>query len=248
MILTTEFRRGLLVLAAISLFSQTLLSQQMATKKNCALASFSRELNAAIKERDAGKVALMVIYPLRVNDERGSYYVKDAGSLQGRFTEIFTPGVEEAITTQKIDSSNCDPAKFMYGSGDVWVALTDQGYAIEAVNLPGKEEITNAVGRVQVTCRTNEYRVIVDVGESGKLRLRAWQKAQSLMQKPDIELHDGKESMEGTGACAYPIWSFNDGGKRLSIEGLGCFGDSKSPPPTATGQFISSTGSTSWCF
>lgn len=248
MIRTNEVRRGLLLLAAIFLLSQTLLSQQPVTKKNCAFASFSRELNTAIKEQDAGKVALMVIYPLRVNDERGSYYVRDAESLQGRFTDIFTPAVEEAIATQKIDSSNCDPGRFMYGPGYVWVALTGRQYAIETVNVPGKDENRNTVGRIRVTCRTDEYRVIIDVGESGKLRLRAWQKAQSLMQKPDIELHDGRESIEGTGSCAYPIWSFNDGGKRLSIEGLGCFGDSKSPPPDATGQFTSSTGATSWCF
>ena len=72
MIRTNEVRRGLLLLAAIFLLSQTLLSQQPVTKKNCAFASFSRELNTAIKEQDAGKVALMVIYPLRVNDERGA--------------------------------------------------------------------------------------------------------------------------------------------------------------------------------
>ena len=248
MIWTTEARRGLLIFGAVFLLSQALFSQQPVTKKDCALTSFSRELNAAIKERDAAKVALMVVYPLRVNDERGSYYIKDAESLQGRFTDIFTPAVEEAIASQKVESSNCGPPRFMYGSGDVWVALTEQGYAIETVNLPGKDDKRNTSGHVRVTCRTAGYRIIVDVGGSGTLRLRAWQKGQSLMQKPDIELHDGKESIEGTGACAYPVWSFNDGGKRLSIEGLGCFGDSQSPPPNATGQFIASTGATSWCF
>lgn len=235
------------MLSAILLLSQPSPSQQVTTGGKCVFASFNEELNAAMKELDGGKTALLVAYPLRVNDPRGTYFIRDAGSLQGHFSEIFPPAIREAIATQEIDSSACKPDRFMYGNGDVWVTLTGQGYAIEAVNVPGGDN-RNTDGRVQFTCRTNGYRIIIDLGTSGTLRFRAWQSGRSLMQKPDTELRDGKQSMEGTGVCAYPIWTFNDSGKRVSVEGLGCFGDSNSPPPMATGQFTATTGETSWCF
>jgi hypothetical protein len=199
---------SLLFLAAVLLVSRISFSQQPTPEKNCPFVSFNSELNAAMKELDAGKTALLVIYPLRVNDPRGTYYIRDARSLQGRFKDIFSAAVREVIATQKIDSSSCNPGRFMYGNGDVWIALTDQGYAIETVNVAGEDENRNAVGRVQVTCKTEGNRIIIDVDVSGTLRFRAWKKGQSLTQKPYTELHDGKQSMEGTGACAYPIWTF----------------------------------------
>ena len=217
-------------------------------EKTCNLALFGRELNAAMKEGDAGKVGLLVSYPLRVNDERGSYYIKDAASLQGRFADIFTSAVRKAITSQQLDPSNCDPTQFMYGDGDVWVTSTEHGYAITAVNVPGGSEHTGAVGRVEFTCRTDSYRVIVDIGLDGELRFRAWNVGHPLVQKPDTELLHGKAGVEGTGSCSYRVWSFNDGDKRLSVEGLGCFSDRNPPPSAATGQFVTATGATAWCF
>jgi hypothetical protein len=248
MLLTAELNRRVLVIAAILLLVTAAFSQQPNGKKTCDLALFSRELDAAMKEGDAGKIGLMVSYPLRVNDERGSYYIKDAASLQGRFADIFTPAVRNAITTQQLDPSNCDPAQFMYGRGDVWVASTDQGYAITAINVPGGKEHTGAVGRLEFACRTDSYRIIVDVGPGGEPRFREWNMGHPLIQKPDTELLHGKAGVEGTGSCSYRVWSFNDGDKRLSVEGLGCFSDRKPPPSTATGQFVAATGATSWCF
>jgi len=247
MVQKTELRCMLLMAIAILLLSPAALAQQPTTEKRCAFVSFNGELNAAMRELDAGKTALLVIYPLRINDPHGTYYIRDAASLQGRFNDIFPPAIRGVIATQKIDASDCKPGRFMYGNGDVWIALTDQGYAIEAVNVPGDDD-RNAIGRVQVTCKTDGYRIIIDIGESETLRFRAWQNGHSLEQKPDTDLRDGKQRTEGTGACAYPIWTFNDAGKRVSVEGLGCFGDSNSPPPRATGQFIAPTGATSWCF
>jgi hypothetical protein len=49
--------------------------------------AFDRELCSALSKQDGGVIALLVNFPLRVNDERGSFYLKDPASLQGRFQE-----------------------------------------------------------------------------------------------------------------------------------------------------------------
>ena len=218
--------------------------QQPQTAKRCNLLLFDRELKNAAEESDAGKVALLVSYPLRVNDSRGSYYIKDARTLQGRFGDIFTPSVRKAISSQKIDNSACNTDRVMYGNGDVWVWLTDQGYAITVVNLPGQQRPAGAA-EIQATCRTGEIRIIVDKAPGGALRYRAWDKGHSLMQKPDTELTDGKETMEGTGVCTHRLWSFGRYEKNISVEEIGCTEDS--PPANAIGRLVTSAGST-WCF
>jgi hypothetical protein len=216
--------------------------------ESCALAVFNRELNVALKEGDVGKVALMVRYPLSVNDARGTYFIEDDVSLRGRFADIFTPAVQNAIATQKLYRADCATFPYWYGHYEVFVTMTDLVYAIEAVNVPG------GIGSVGVhlpalfTCTTDGSRMVVDVGPDGEPRYRAWQPGHPLTQKPDTELLHGKASVEGTGACAYPVWSFNDGDKRLSLEDLQCFPLGETRPLTSTGaQFVSPTGARSWC-
>lgn len=224
------------------------LAQQVGSEKTCAFASFNREFKAAMEQSDAGKAALMVRYPLRVNDARGTYYIKDAASLQGRFADIFTPALREAIAVEQIDASDCNAARFMYGRGDVWVTVTDQGYAIEAINVPGGSTDSTAVGRVEFTCKADANRIIVDLGTDGSPRFREWKAGHPLTQKPDTELLHGTTGIEGTGSCSYRFWRFKAGNETLSLEGLGCSSDSNPPPAAATGQFVASAGTTSWCF
>jgi hypothetical protein len=233
-----------LVLYVLSLACASAHGQQP-TNTRCDFAIFNKELMGAIEGSDAGKVALLVNYPLRINDARGTYYIRDAASLQGRLGEIFTPPVRAAVSTQKLDTSDCHPDRFMYGRGDVWVELTDQGYAITAVNVPDSGGHPPDAARVRVTCRTDKLRIIVDTTRKGIVRYRAWNEAHSLSQEPDAELMDGKETIEGTGACVHHIWWFSQGEKQFSIQGLGC--DENPPPANATGQLVTASGTT-WCF
>ena len=234
-----------IALAVVLALCNKALSQQSTLGPNCKLADFSRDLASAMAAGDAGRLGLLVIYPMRVNDSHGSYWIKDAGSLQGRLDEIFPTAVRKAVTNQQIDSSACDAAKFMYGDGMVWVELTDHGYEIFAVNVPGNDNRMSR-GRVRFTCNAEPYRVIVDLGPSGQLRYRAWKAGHSLMEQPDTQLLGGSETGEGTGGCFYSAWSFGKGESRVSVEGLGCAANH--PPDGTTGQLVLADGKSYWCF
>src|SRR5579872_1764666 len=60
-----------------------------------AFLQFDREFRFALSNRDAGVMAMLVSSSLRVNDDRGPYYLKDAGSLELRFEEVFPAKLRE---------------------------------------------------------------------------------------------------------------------------------------------------------
>jgi hypothetical protein len=213
--------------------------------------TFDREVRSAITNHDAGKIALLVRYPLRIKDSQGSYYIKDAASLQGRFDAIFPDAIRRAIIEQQFENIGCNWAGIMYGNGKVWVNVGDHGYAIVAVNIPAASR-QNKSGRVLFACRADQYRVIVDIGGDEKPRYRVWENMRSIVEHPDLEIAGGKEAIEGTGSCAHTIWTFKNGTRLTTVEELGCFPDSNQPPETATGQLIISPGEKEekwwWCF
>jgi hypothetical protein len=218
--------------------------------------AFDRDLRDALSRQDAGKVALLVNFPLRVNDDRGSYYIKDAQSLQGRFLEIFPLSVRRIILNQKPDAVSCTWWGINYGNGDVWVRPTDKRYGIESVSLPGTGQLfrISKPGNVQFACRSATSRAIVDIGIDGAPRFRAWDTAKALTDKPDKDISKGTAVLEGTGACVHRVWTFTDPATKVDIEELGCMPDSNQPPAGAIGILDVSSPSapdtyvTPWCF
>lgn len=225
------------VAAITLLMGSTVLAQTSGSDRVCALARFDQEFRQSLAQDDAGRLALLVNYPLRVNDGRGSYYIKDPASLQGHLDEIFTPALRLAVASQKTDLSNCSTDQFMYNRGVVWVDATPQGYAIFAINVPTEDTRAEPAPQVKFACRTKSQRAIVDRLENGALRYRSWSQGRSLTQKPDEEISGGKESLEGTGACAHGIWSFQSGDQRVVIEEIGC-GPQSDEPENAIGQLL----------
>jgi hypothetical protein len=69
--------------------------------------AFDRELRSSLSRQDAAVMALLVKYPLRINDDRGSYYLDDVESLQSRFQEIFPRAVRDAVLKQGPDTVSC---------------------------------------------------------------------------------------------------------------------------------------------
>ena len=241
----------LVLLAAIALLlNRAAIAQSRATHQGCSLATFDAELRSAMRSGDAERTALLVNYPLRVNDGRGTYYVKDAASLQGRFKDIFTPAVKTAVTSQQLGPMECNIDRFMYGNGEVWVSSSPHGYAVSSVNVTDSAELEKR-GRMEFSCRSDEYRAIVDNDSTGKLRLRLWGKGRLLFEKPDSELLNGKKNIEGTGACSHQVWTFNSAANDFVVEELGCYPDSNQPPPAAIGQLSKQAASKHdwwWCF
>lgn len=211
---------------------------------------FDNELRDAITTADVARIALLVEYPLRVNDGAGSFYIHDPASLQGHFGEIFTPAVRKAILQQHVDAEDCGEYTMMYGSGNVWVTLYERGYRISSINASTRREQSKAL--VEFACRTDVSRMVVDSQASGSSRLRGWNIGRLLTQKPDIELIGGKKEIEGTGSCTHAVWTFRSGATEFHLsEGRACYPDSNEPPADALGQFSKHTGQNDesrWCY
>ena len=216
-----------------------------------AFTTFDRELRQAAAEGDASKMALLVEYPLRVNGPGGAYYIRDASSLYGHFKQIFTPNILKAVQKQRLSDIDCESDGIDYGDGDLWVDRRETGYAIQVVNIATTINDRAVPGQVEFACRTEKDRVVLDVGQDGKLRYRSWEKPHSLTEAPTTVLSDGARSVEGTGGCTHEEWTFTKDGTEFSISALGCFPDSNQPPPGAVGQLsITSKGKNEWwwCF
>lgn len=252
---------GLFVVA----FSYPTFSQASLLGKNCDLAilgatekkgflAFDQEFRYALSNHDAGAMALLVKPSLRVNDDRGSYYIEDARSLQLRLEEIFTLGVKEAVFKERTETLSCAPTGVRYGDGIVWVEFTGNHYAIEAVNVPEKSRVSKTQERtIEFACNADKHRVIVDTVGEGAPRYRAWTKPHSLAEKPDLEIAAGKREFQGSGVCAYTSWTFNSGGATFQVDGPGgCYEASKQPPASSRGSLeVSVPGKQEvnwWCY
>lgn len=220
-----------------------------ATDTNSFLA-FDRELRAAMSKQDAVAATFLVKHPLRINDDRGSFYLNDAASLQSRFQEVFPPTVRTTILNQPSETLFCNYGGIMYGSGIVWVNLTGKRYAIETINV--RPSAPPATAKIEFICETDKERIVIDTGASGSPRYRTWNKPRALTDKPNLDIPNGDQHFEGTGPCAHSRWRFTSGATKFVAEELGCFGDSNSPPKGAKGRlgvsFNDNPQTSLWCF
>jgi hypothetical protein len=212
--------------------------------------TFDQELRNSLSRQDAGIVALLVRFPLRVNGERSSYYLSDPASLQARFSEIFPSDVKQAVLKQSPEKLFCNAMGVMYGNGVIWVTRVNRRYAISTINLPGRNIRQANEYRVEFACQTDKYRFVIDKTNSGILQYRAWNSPHSLREEPDTKLSNGKKDIEGTGLCAHPVWTFSGSASNVVVEGLGCSEDK--PPEGAVGTLQIGTkddpGISAWCF
>jgi len=217
-----------------------------------AFLQFDREFLYALSNLDAGMMAVLVNPSLRVNDNRGTFYVKDARSLQLRFEEVFPTKLRETVLKERPEELECVSSGLMYGAGNVWVEFTGQRYAITSVNVPGPPYRTDSSSKVEFVCNADKHRVIVDASGDDVLRYRAWSKPRSLLDKPDLEILGGKRGSEGSGSCRYSTWGFTRGGVTYSLEGPGgCFEQGHEPPSDSNGSLTvtipGKPGSNWWC-
>ena len=252
---------GVKLALLLTIFSGQSHAKPTVLGKNCDLAAvggsdaqaflaFDRELRDALSRQDAGKMALLVKYPLRINDDRGSYYLHDPHSVGGRYSEIFTPPIRDAVLKQQADTVWCNYSGIMYGDGAVWINPKGQGFAIEAINASATTKpMKPTSGKVEFACNSEKHRVIVDLGANGNERYRSWNKERSLIDKPDLELLDGKSDMQGSGPCVYQVWTFSNGTSKYVLEEIG--GCDPDAPPGALGRLEVSNSdkieATWWC-
>lgn len=201
-----------------------------------AFIQFDRELRAALKANDRGKLALLTSYPLRVNDPKGKYVIQDPAAFVQRIDEVLPLNVREAILKEgPAESIGCNTDGFAYGNGDVWVDWPQRGFGISAVNL--REDQPSPLSSVQFTCNTKKERAIVESSGDKSLRLRVWLNPHSINEPPDVQLANGTAAIEGTNVCAHAVWVFDAPNAHYRLERLGCTEDT--PPQGAIGHFES---------
>jgi hypothetical protein len=234
--------------ALLILVTSPALSQAALLGENCDLSvlgatdtktflEFDREFRYALSTPDAGMMALLVKPSLRVSDERGTFYIEDARSLQSRFQDIFTPAMRDVVLKQPPEKLRCNNSGVMYGDGTVWVGYTGLRYALTTINVPVNHPPKGPEKRIEFVCNSDNHRVIVDAVDGGPPHYRAWTKPHSLTEKPDLEISGGKREFQGSSVCAYEVWSFTSGGAAFVLEGPGgCYEDSKEPPADTRGM------------
>jgi hypothetical protein len=87
-----------------------------AAKGFFAFDQFDKELRSALTRKDATAMALLVRFPLRVNDAGGAISIDDATALQSHFNEVFTPAVRKEILNSPTDGG-CNVEGIGYGRG-----------------------------------------------------------------------------------------------------------------------------------
>jgi hypothetical protein len=200
---------------------------------------FDRELRSALKTDDPGKTALLVRYPLRVNDPKGKFEISDPESLALRIHEVFPAKIREIVFKTAPQSVHCMVEGLMYGDGAVWVEWpAAHRLKIISVNLPGDEAASE--NTVQFTCNADKLRAIVEGKGVRSVRLQLWNNPHELTEKPDMDLTDGTSTMEGTNWCAHAVWNFESSGAHYRLERLGC--TEGTPPDGAIGYFESELG------
>jgi hypothetical protein len=212
--------------------------------------AFDKELRTAITKQDAAAMAFVVEFPLRINSATGEYSLNDPAALQSHFQEVFPAAVRKAILDQKVEEMFCKDEGVMYGNGEVWVDATKLGYAIQIVNLRSAVHSPVANERqIDFVCQTEKFRIVVD-SVARTSRYRAWNRPHPVTGEPDLEINTGERTMEGTGPCAHPVWTFKNSRATYIIRGLGCTEDE--PPKGAKGMFDvqiqGQSKASGWCY
>lgn len=228
-------------------------SDSAAAKNFFTFDQFDKELRIALTRQDPLLLAVLVKFPLVVNDDGGSISINDPHALQTHFQEIFTPAVRKEILDDKSEKTGCLEAGLDYGRGVIWVDASEHGYAINVVNRdavpPYSMKSQWQIPQIQFLCQTKAHRIIINTMTDGTLRYRSWNKPRPLTDEPDLELVKGEGSFEGTQVCAIPIYTFKNGKTVYKVYGgTGC----TEAPKDATGNINLTIGDNEpqilWCY
>jgi hypothetical protein len=186
---------------------------------------FEREFRSALANADAAAMALLVTFPLTVNEDTGAaIQIANARALQARFDEVFPPHLRERVNQSKV---NTEPdrigERFLIADGAVWLELVEhQGplFRVVVVNAAGRDGHRRA-GRLLYACETPKHRIVIDQLDGDENRYRAWNLPHFPPDKPDLELR-GSSDVEGRGGCSHTIHSFVSGDTRIVVAEPGC--------------------------
>jgi len=111
------------------------------------------ELQTAVRRHDAGAIAALVAFPLRVNSGRHSRLVRSPAAFVREYDSLFNANVRAAVLAQDPDSTSLSGMGLStLGKGQVWLiddcALSRRRYrclTISALNLDAPKVSPRAV-------------------------------------------------------------------------------------------------------
>jgi hypothetical protein len=197
--------------------------------------SFDKALRSAVKGSKVQDFIPLLSFPLRVNRDGGVMSILNEKEFRKEAPQIFTPAVREAVS--RTAGFFCNSSGLSYDSGTVWVLpFTKAGkehYGISAINVPEVDAAAADHPPPRVDCFTPKHHIVIDRLRDD-LRYRSWSRSKKGEGKPDLELHKGRESAEGTGACSHMIYAFANGSTHYVFTEVGC--TEKEPPAGSRGE------------
>lgn len=87
----------------------------------------------------------------------------------------------------------------------------------------------------EFVCETPRHHIVIDGLDRTGYRYRAWSKPKTASARPDVELRNGSDDLQGTGSCMATQYTFHSGNVTYLIsDNVGCTADY--PPANAIGR------------
>lgn len=213
--------------------------------------AFDRELRAALEQKDAVAMAVLVELPLRVNYPDGSAIsLTNTRAIQTRFEEVFPPALRGAVLGTKREDTGCTSEGAMYGQGHLWVQAAEPSdhtlYRIIAVNLPAGPTPGRQPSRwnLDFSCDTKAARIVIDSDANRAPRYRSWKRPHALSDPPDTVITGGSEDYPGSGSCRYRTWSFRTEAQQIELSLVSPCAPDDAYPRGATAEITVTAGET----
>jgi len=96
--------------------------------------AFVADLQRAVREGDKAAIAALVDYPLKARVEGKTRTIKDKAAFIKDYNAIMTMAVQAAVADQNPAALFANSQGLMFGNGQVWIGLTEDGLRIIAIN------------------------------------------------------------------------------------------------------------------
>ncbi|BAH43125.1 hypothetical protein BBR47_21480 [Brevibacillus brevis NBRC 100599] len=100
-----------------------------------AFEAFFEKLQEAVKNSDKTEVAKHVRYPLRVNKDGKSQFIRDEQQFLEEYNRIMTEKVKEAFLQQKVTDTFVNDQGVMVGNGEIWLGQFSNRFVVFAINV-----------------------------------------------------------------------------------------------------------------
>jgi hypothetical protein len=107
------------------------------------------DLQQSVASHNAGRVAALVHYPIKVNPGKRPFVVKTPKAFVDDYDRIITLDISEAILKQKYDALFVSSQGAMLGEGEVWITsfCLDKGCAKSDIKIGTIQSVANLTNK-----------------------------------------------------------------------------------------------------